>query len=180
MKQAVLFQATGKTIVTYTQLKSGAIVIYYDGEPVLGFKPTGNKQSRPVAKPTLIEPKPVVTDLNGDPTHDYPLYVKRFQETAPEVVRAYALYCKEKLGYTVPDADKIFQVEDDLDLVQSILKEIIVNGQLIRGARTRIAEQLGVKDAGNYRARIDAVIKAVLGNSNNSNVLEISAKTARK
>jgi len=108
-------------------------------------------RNRPVSQPTLA-------DLNGDPRHDFPVFVRRFAKSSPDIVAAIAQVYKTK-GYKVPGMDAILQGYDDLDSVWPIrLKVVNATGELVYGARNRIAKALGIRDAGNYRQRIDTVV----------------------
>lgn len=108
--------------------------------------------------PHINSRQPTLADLNGDPRHDFAVFVRRFAKSSPDIVGAIAQVYKSR-GYKVPGMDAILQGYDDLDLVWSIrLKVINADGELVYGARNRIAKALGIRDAGNYRQRIDTVI----------------------
>lgn len=125
----------------------------------------------PVAPPAEPARRPVLADLNGDPRHDWPIFVKRFHGgSAADVLPAIAHYYKSKHQYSAPDIDAILEATERLDLdfeqVRPELADILdSSGRLRRGARARVAEALGVRDAGNYRGRIDAVLGFILENS---------------
>lgn len=132
-----------------------------------------NDQGHISRAPAIEAPrrKPVVDDLNGDPAHDWPIFVERFansparSDILPMMVHLY----KQQFGYKPPDVDAVLdaseQVSLDFYLVQPYLPDILdTAGSLKRGARARIAEALGIKDAGNYRAQIDAVLEFISNN----------------
>jgi hypothetical protein len=99
-----------------------------------------------------------LADLNGDPRHDFSVFVRRFAKSSPDIVAAIAQVYKSR-GYKVPGVEAILQGYDDLDSVWAIrLKVVNAKGELVYGARNRIAKALGIRDAGNYRQRIDTVI----------------------
>lgn len=101
---------------------------------------------------------PTLSDLNGDPRHDFPVFVRRFAKSSPDIVAAIAQVYKTK-GYKVPGMEAILQGYDDLDSVWVIRGKVVnTAGELVYGARNRIAKALGIRDAGNYRQRIDTVI----------------------
>lgn len=102
--------------------------------------------------------KPTLRDLTGDPRNDFPVFVRRFARSSPDVVAAVAAYYKQQ-GHKVPGVDTILQGYDDLDAIWSVRHKIVnAKNELVYGARTRIASKLGIRDAGNYRQRIDTVI----------------------
>lgn len=101
--------------------------------------------------------KPEMRDLTGDPRKDFPLFVRRFARSSPDVVAAVAQLYKQQ-GYKFRGLDVILQAFDDLETVSAIRGQLINNqGELLYGARNKIAKTLGIRDAGNYRARIDAL-----------------------
>lgn len=114
--------------------------------------------------------KPAVTDLNGDPAHDWPLYVARFHSSAArDVLVAIAEHYKKRYGYRPPDVDIVLDAGERVGLdfvtIQPYLVDILeADGGLKRGARARVAEALGVKDAGNYRSRVDAMLGFIQAN----------------
>lgn len=102
--------------------------------------------------------QPTLSDLNGDPRHDFPVFVRRFAKSSPDIVAAIAQVYKTK-GYKVPGMEAILQGYDDLDSVWAIrLKIVNAKGEPVYGARNRVAKALGIRDAGNYRQRIDTVV----------------------
>lgn len=101
---------------------------------------------------------PTLADLNGDPRHDFPVFVRRFAKSSPDIVAAIAQVYKNK-GFKVPGMEAILQGYDDLDSVWAIrLKVVNAKGEPVYGARNRVAKALGIRDAGNYRQRIDTVV----------------------
>jgi hypothetical protein len=123
--------------------------------------------------------QPVLADLNGDPRHDFPVFVRRFARSSPDVVAAVAQLYRSQ-GYKVPGMDGILQAFDDLDGVISIRRRLVNDqGELVYGARTRIAKTLGIRDAGNYRQRIDNLIwllksEIMAGLEDSGGLLEVS------
>lgn len=101
--------------------------------------------------------QPAISDLNGDPHHDFPLFVKRFGRKSLGVVVSIAEYYR-KQGVKIPAVDAVLAAFDDLDLLWPERHNIISNNSLARGARSLIARKLNIKDAGNYRQRIDSAI----------------------
>lgn len=102
--------------------------------------------------------QPQMTDLTGDPSHDWPLFVKRFGRKSLDVLVAAAEYYKRS-GAKVPAVEAILNAFDDLESVWPLRSKILdQRGEVLHGGRSAIARKLGVKDAGNYRARIDSVI----------------------
>lgn len=133
-----------------------------------GYISRSQKASAPTHQP-IIDRLPVVTDLNGDPRHDWPLFVKRFHGgAAKDVLLAIAQYYKKEFGYSAPDIEATLEAEEkllqDFELVRPVLPYILDANGLRRGARARVAGELGIKDAGNYRGRIDSVIQFILDN----------------
>lgn len=127
----------------------------------------GNDQGHVSRKdnPHTNSRQPTLADLNGDPRHDFAVFVRRFAKSSPDIVAAIAQVYKTK-GYKVPGIDAILQGYDDLDLVWAIrLKVVNANGELVYGGRNRIGKALGIRDAGNYRGRIDTVIWLLKHNS---------------
>lgn len=116
---------------------------------------------QPEAIPFSRSPKlrqPMMTDLTGDPAHDWPLFVKRFGRKSLDVLVAAAEYYKRS-GAKIPAVEAILNAFDDLELVWPLRSKIIdARGEVLHGGRSAIAKRLNVKDAGNYRARIDSVI----------------------
>lgn len=109
--------------------------------------------------------QPTLADLSGDPRHDFAVFVRRFAKSSPDIVAAIAQVYKTK-GYKVPGIDAILQGYDDLDSVWAIrLKVVNASGELVYGGRNRIGKALGIRDAGNYRGRIDTVIWLLKHNS---------------
>jgi hypothetical protein len=84
--------------------------------------------------------------------------VRRFAKSSPDIVAAIAQVYKTK-GYKVPGMEAILQGYDDLDSVWTIRGKVVnAKGEPVYGARNRIARALGIRDAGNYRQRIDTVV----------------------
>ncbi len=116
-----------------------------------------------------------ITDLTGDPFHDWPLIMARFQNTLPWLVEvilsdpATARYVK---GYKSETQAEPYTAEEqrmgdkarlwlDLDMVRPHLPKIIRQGQFTYGHQSRIAEALGVPNQGSYRTRIQNVVSAL-------------------
>jgi hypothetical protein len=154
-----LITTKGKITVTLTETPTGTVVISHNGKPIMAIRPAREVTApRPQMRRTA---EPQVTDLTGEPSQDYPLMLKRFRKNS-YVLRAIAQYYKEKEGFSTPGIENMAQAEKDLELIKFLLPKIIVNNQFIRGARAQIARQLEIKDAGNYRQRIDAVMWVAL------------------
>lgn len=128
-----------------------------------------------------------ITDLTGDPFHDWRMIVARFQNTLPWLVEVIlsdpvtARYVKGHKGGAQPEP---YAAEEqrlgnkarlwlDLDMVRPHLSEIVQHGEFTYGHQSRIAEALGVPNQGNYRRRIQNVVSALertlIRNSNSSN-----------
>lgn len=102
--------------------------------------------------------QPQLADLTGDPSRDWPLFVKRFGRKSLDVLVAAAEYYKRS-GAKIPAVEAILNAFDDLELVWPLRSKILDRrGEVLHGGRSAIARKLGIKDAGNYRARIDSVI----------------------
>lgn len=103
-------------------------------------------------------------DLTGDPHHDWPLIVARFQHTLPDLVEliytdpAISRYVKEQAQ---PAQVKPSQLWQDLDVIRPHLPKIVHNGQFVYGHQSRIAEALGIPNQGSYRRRIQNVVSAL-------------------
>lgn len=122
-----------------------------------------------------------ITDLTGDPFHDWPLIVARFQYSQPDLVEAIlsdprtARFVKRKVnnGDVLSPQIAPSQLWQDLDAIRPHLAKIIQAGQFVYGHQSRIAEALGVPNVGNYRRRIlnvaGALERTLIRNSNNSN-----------
>ncbi|GIK42462.1 MAG: hypothetical protein BroJett011_62950 [Chloroflexota bacterium] len=122
-----------------------------------------NDQGHISRTPAGPERQPTIADLNGDPRHDFAVFVRRFARSSPDVVAAIAQLYKSQ-GYKVPGVDAILQAYEDVDAVAAIRHQLINSqGELLYGARNRIAKTLGIRDAGNYRARIDTLIWLLKG-----------------
>jgi hypothetical protein len=162
-----------RTVTVKAEIKNGRLTITDNHK--IWFQLSGPFEAlfsapKPPPTPAPRSAWPVVTDLTGDPHHDWLLFVKRFHGTpAADVLPAIAAYYKNR-GYAVPGLEAIQAAEKQLEVdvisIRSILPDIIENGQLKRGARSRIAQLWGVRDAGNYRPRINAVIEALLADAN--------------
>lgn len=148
-----------QTPVDVEETTDGSLIVHLQGRELFKLEPVE------VAFPdmaTAQNRQPVLSDLNGDPAHDWPLFVRRFQKLQPDLLLGVAHYYKSK-GYTAPSIDNLLRAEEDMEQLLFTLPNLITDdGQLKRGHRARIADQLGVKDAGGYRGRIDAVVSLIL------------------
>jgi len=108
-----------------------------------------------------------ITDLTGEPFHDWPLIVARFQNTLPWLIEvimsdpAITRYLKIKNEDTTPPAAGPSQLWQDLDAVRPHLSKIVQAGQFVYGYQSRIAEALGIPNQGSYRRRIQNVARAL-------------------
>ena len=106
-------------------------------------------------------------DLNGDPAHDWPLIAARFPWLRDAVPAQY-LNGKARLPVTTTQYLRangnghltVDQLSLDLEMVKAIAHDLIDNnGQPVWGAQSRIAEALGIANAGaTNRKRIKAVL----------------------
>jgi hypothetical protein len=140
--------------------------------------------SRPASRPPTpnLQPpaRPGLANLTGDPRHDWPLFVARFHDgPARDVLPAIAELYKKQYQYRPPDIDSILDAGErvllDFASVEPYLPDILnPDGSFRRGARARVAEALDIKDAGNWRPRIDAVLDFIAQNAEdllaNSNI----------
>src|SRR5262245_28433834 len=71
------------------------------------------------ASDTLVAPerKPVLADLNGDPRHDWPIFIRMFHggAAAVDVLPAMAHLYKKQFQYSAPDIDAILEAEERLE-----------------------------------------------------------------
>src|SRR3990172_5610632 len=109
-----------------------------------------------------------ITDLTGDPFHDWPLIVARFQYTLPwlvEVILSDPKTARFLKGHEVAEPPPVQAGPSQLWLPPAIvlphLPKIIQNGQFTYGHQSRIAEALGVPNQGSYRTRIQNVASAL-------------------
>jgi len=124
-----------------------------------------------------------MNDLTGDPFHDWPLIVARFQHSLPDLVEV--IYSDPKLTRYLRGQPRDTAAQPaaqagpsqlwlDLDAIRPHLSLIVQDGQFVYGYQSRIAEALGVPNQGNYRRRIQNVVSALqrtlIRNSNTSNV----------
>lgn len=102
--------------------------------------------------------QPQMTDLTGNPAHDWPIFVQRFGRDSLDVLIAVAEYYKRQ-GAKIPAVEAILNAFDDLELVWPLRSKILdQRSEVLHGGRSAVARKLGIRDAGNYRARIDSVI----------------------
>lgn len=88
------------------------------------------------------------------------LLIERFEPTLPDIAECLRRDYKNFIGIEYgekPDR----QLESDLEQLRPILTELTENGQLIRGAKTRIAQALGLPNGGSSYQRIQAIAQAV-------------------
>lgn len=179
MKRALLLHGQKQTPVLVEETNDGGLIVQLNGKDLFRLQPVAEVQSFPNVTVPLNR-QPQVSDLNGDPAHDWPLFVRKFQETQSALVMDMATFYKKQFGYSTPGIENMLRAGDDLVELQPVLSEIITTeGKLKYGARSAIAKQLGIKDAGGYRGRIDAVVSVLQGNysallEENGDLLEVS------
>lgn len=179
MKQALLLYGSKQTPVAVEETADGGLIVQMHNQELFRLQPVLSESSPelnrraggPATEVAFADiaavkgRKPVMSDFNGDPAHDWPLWVRRFHETQPLLVMDIAADYK-KAGYSTPSIENILRAGDDLIELQPILSEIIApDGRIRYGAQSAIARQLGIKNAGvTYRKRIEAVLNLLLEN----------------
>lgn len=178
MKRALLLHGQKQTPVTVEETNDGGLIVQLNGKDLFRLEPVAEAAAFP--KVAFSNRQPQVPDLDGDPAHDWPLFVRRFQKTSPTLIMDVAAYYKKSFGYSTPGIENMLRAGDDLVELQPVLSEIITaEGKLKYGARSAIAKKLGFKDAGGWRGRINAVISLLMGNysallEENEGLLEVS------
>lgn len=163
MKRALLLHGSKQTPVTVEETSDGGLIVHLHNKELFRLEPVAEaaSASAPAAKTRM----PQMADLTGDPAHDWPLFVQRFQKSQPDLLTLVAHYYKKTFHYSTPSIEAVLRADEDLEALLPILPDLLTfNGELKRGHRARIGDQLGVKDAGNYRGRISAVIGLILNN----------------
>lgn len=156
MKQALLVHGSKQTPVTVEEAADGGLIVHLHNRELFRLQPSAEVAYPDIA--AVKNKKPVMSDLTGDPAHDWPLFVKLLRNH-PDLLAGVAHWYKNKIGYSVPGIEAMARAEEDLEMLLPLLPNLITSeGQLKRGHRARIAETLGIKDAGNYTKRIDAVV----------------------